>query len=138
MISPLSSAGINAANFTPEQVAGNSVLTESQKVAEMSRQFEAVLLRQILTEAHKPVFKSSMALGSSTAAVHQDMLINEMANQMTRGGGAGLATQLTKDLGRQFKAENDEAACEAATTRQARPLLSTEPTGSTSSARWIR
>lgn len=138
MISPLSSAGINAAHLTPEQVAGNSALTESQKVAEMSRQFEAVLLRQILTEAHKPVFKSSMALGSSTAAVHQDMLINEMANQMTRGGGAGLATQLTKDLGRQFKAENDEAACEAAATRQARPLLPTEPTGSTSSARWIR
>jgi Rod binding domain-containing protein len=138
MISPLSSAGISAANLTPEQIAGNSALTDSQKVAEMSRQFEAVLLRQILTEAHKPVFKSSMALGSSTAAVHQDMLINEMANQMTRGGGAGLATQLTKDLGRQFKAENDEAACEAAATRQARPLFSTEPTGSTSSARWIR
>lgn len=138
MISPLSSAAINAANLTPEQVAGNSALTEPQKVAEMSRQFEAVLLRQILTEAHKPVFKSSMALGSSTAAVHQDLLINEMANQMTRGGGAGLATQLSKDLGRQFKAENDEAACEAAATRQTRPLLSTEPTGSTSSARWIR
>ncbi len=138
MIAPLTSAGVQAANLTPEQVAHSPALSERQKVAEMSRQFEAVLLRQILTEAHKPVFKSSMNLGSGTASVHQDMLINEMANQMTRGGGAGLADQLTKDLARQYPADEGLAACEAEAARQDRNPLSTEPPGSTTSARWIR
>ncbi len=138
MITPLSNSAANAAHLTPEQIADSPVLTERDKLSEMSRQFEAVLLRQILTEAHKPVFKSSMSLGSAASSVHQDLLISEMAKQMTQGPGTGLATQLTRDLGRQFKAEAETEACERHDARHHSDALSTGLPATTASQTWTR
>ncbi len=138
MISPLSNPAVNAARLTPEQIADSQVLSDREKLSEMSRQFEAVLLRQILTEAHKPVFKSSMALGSAASSVHQDMLITEMAKQMTQGPGTGLATQLTRDLGRQSKSDAQTEACERHAARNQLNSLSTGLPAATSSQSWTR
>jgi flagellar basal body rod protein FlgG len=38
-----------------ENLAGNTALTEQQKIAEVSRLFEAILLRQILDSTQKPM-----------------------------------------------------------------------------------
>jgi len=137
MISSLSNPAVNAARLTPEQVADSPMLSEREKLSEMSRQFEAVLLRQILTEAHKPVFKSSMALGSAASSVHQDMLITEMAKQITQGPGTGLATQLTRDLGRQSKSDA-QAACEHHAASNQLNSLSNGLPAATSSQSWTR
>jgi hypothetical protein len=48
-------APIKAADVPIEQLAGNSKISDRDKVAEVSRQFEAVLLRQILQETRKSV-----------------------------------------------------------------------------------
>lgn len=138
MITSLATSAVNPAHLTPEQIADSPVLSERDKLSEMSRQFEAVLLRQILTEAHKPVFKSSMSLGSAASSVHQDLLISEMAKQMTQGPGTGLATQLTRDLGRQFKSEASTEACERHANPPQSETLSTGLPATTSSQSWIR
>lgn len=129
---------VHAAEISPDQLAGNPKLSEREKIAELSKRFEAILVRQILTEANKPVFKSSMALGTAGAAIHQDMLTNEMANRITSSGGLGLARQLTRDLSKQLKPEASEADCEAHATLAAKPLFHQEPVGSTSLPRWKR
>jgi flagellar biosynthesis/type III secretory pathway chaperone len=56
-ISPLPHT-VSAASLPLEQLAKNPKLSESEKIAELSRQFEAVLLRQILGEAQKSVIRS--------------------------------------------------------------------------------
>lgn len=93
---------VNATNLPLDQLADNRSLTETQKVAEAGRQFEAVLLRQILGEAMKPVFKSEFTGQSAQAGIYQDMIVNQMADNLTRSGGVGLAANLGRDLSRQL------------------------------------
>ncbi|MEN9573752.1 MAG: hypothetical protein RL514_1607 [Verrucomicrobiota bacterium] len=90
------------ANLSLERLAANQSLTEKEKVGEAGRQFEAVLLRQILGEAMKPVFKSEFTSQSAQAGIYQDMVVNQMADNVTRAGGLGLATSLNRDLTRQL------------------------------------
>ena len=86
-----------------EKLAGSKSVSESDKVAEMSRQFEAVLVRQILTDAQKPTFKSKLNPENTATSIHRDMMVNTMADQITHSGGLGLSQQLRRDLGRQAK-----------------------------------
>lgn len=85
-----------------ERLAGNRQLSEAAKVAESGRQFEAVLLRQILGEAMKPVFKSEFTARSAQAGIYQDLVVNQLADQVTGAGGLGLATSLNRQLTRQL------------------------------------
>lgn len=93
-----------AAGLPLEQLAQNRHLSEAQKVAESGRQFEAILVRQILGEAMKPVFKSEFTSGSAQAGIYQDMVVNQLAEQVTTSGGLGLATSLNRQLNRQLGA----------------------------------
>ena len=46
---------IEASQLPLESLAGNPNVSDKEKVGEVSRQFEAVLLRQILQDIRKPV-----------------------------------------------------------------------------------
>jgi flagellar protein FlgJ len=93
---------VDAADIPLERLAGNTSLTEKQKMGEAGRQFEAVLLRQILSEAQKPTFKSKYTDDSTASSIYRDMTVKQLADSMSRAGGLGLArtlnTQLTKQL----------------------------------------
>lgn len=89
---------VDTSHIAPENLAGNSALTEDQKIAEASRQFEAILLRQFLTEAQKPCFKSEYTEDSSEAGIYQDMVTSQLADALTRGTGVGLAQSFQKQL----------------------------------------
>ena len=93
---------VNATNLPLDRLAGNSKLSESQKVSEAGKQFEAVLLRQILGEAMKPNSKSSLGKSSAQAGIYQDMVVNQMADNITHAGGVGLAKSLNHELNRQL------------------------------------
>ncbi len=56
-----------------EHLADDKTLSKSEKIAEASRQFEAVLLRQILGSARKTVFKSAVSEESLSSGIYQDM-----------------------------------------------------------------
>lgn len=84
-----------------EQLAGNKSLSETEKVGEVSRQFESVLLRQILGQARKTVFRSTTNPDSMTSGVYQDMVTSQLADSISRSGSFGLARSLEAQLAKQ-------------------------------------
>jgi len=90
-----------AADLPLEKLAGNKALSEKEKVAEVSRQFESVLLRQILGAARKTVFRSKFNENSMASGIYQDMTTNQLADAISRNGSFGLAHSLEAQLIRQ-------------------------------------
>lgn len=99
-----------ASDLPLERLAGNSQLSEAEKVREVGRQFEAVLLRQILSAAQKPVFASSANPDSASTGIYQDMLSNQLADAISRSSSVGLGDSLARQLQRQLKVGNGGTA----------------------------
>ena len=100
---PSTQRQIHAADLPIERLAGNSHVPEQEKMAEVSRQFEAVLLRQILGDAQEKMFAASSNAGSVTGGVYQDMITNHLADSISRSGAFGLAAHLKKQLQHELK-----------------------------------
>ena len=81
-----------------EDLAGDKHLTEKQKIAEASRQFEAIMLRQILSESQKPVITSEFTDNSTAAGIYQDYVTNTLADSMSKAGTLGLAKVFEQQL----------------------------------------
>jgi len=92
------------------QLAGNPNISESDKVKESCRQFEAVLLRQILGEARKTVITSSEKKDSTETDIYNDMINNQMADSISRSGSFGLAKGLENQLVRQVLPKGGESS----------------------------
>ena len=95
---------IRASDLPLERLATSKEVDQNDKIAEVSRQFEAVLLRQILGQAQKPLFKNSLfGGGGTTNAIYQDMITQQLADRISQGGTFGFAkvlqTQLTAEYG---------------------------------------
>ncbi len=71
----------------------------------MSRQFEAVLLRQILASAQKTIFASSMNPQSVSTGIYQDLITNQLADNISHSGAFGLARSLEKQLRHELRTE---------------------------------
>ncbi|MSU62211.1 MAG: hypothetical protein EXS31_07425 [Pedosphaera sp.] len=97
-ISSIQTGNVKAAGMPLEQLAGNKHVSEKEKVSEVARQFEAVLLRQILTAARKSVIKSSINPESATSSIYQDMINESIADNISRSKAFGLATSLEGQL----------------------------------------
>lgn len=89
---------VDASHVSLESLAGNKSLSQDQKIAEASRQFEAILLRQFLSESQQPVIKSSFTDDSNTAGIYQDMVTNQLSDTLSRNGGIGLAKTFERQL----------------------------------------
>ena len=99
--SPTESSRV-AESMPIEQLAGNKTLSQSEKIAQASRQFEAVLLRQILGAARKTVFKSKAKEDSLTSGIYQDLVTDQLADSISRSGSFGLARSLQSQLQHQL------------------------------------
>ena len=96
---------IRAAEMPLEKLANSEQVSEQEKLAEVSRQFEAVLLRQILRQAQKPLFGGELVGSSSTNAIYQDMVTEQLAERISEGGSFGFARLIEKELSVQFAAQ---------------------------------
>jgi Rod binding domain-containing protein len=94
-------AKVNPADIPLEKLSTSKALTEEQKTSEMTRQFEAVLVRQILNEAQKPTFKSKYASTGVSSAIYQDMMVNQLADGISSSRTVGLAQELETQVSRQ-------------------------------------
>jgi peptidoglycan hydrolase FlgJ len=86
-----------SASSTPvplDRLAAHPQLQESEKIAEAARQFEAVLLRQIITAARRTVIPSDINESSTASGVYDDMINDQLATTISRTGAFGLANAL--------------------------------------------
>ena len=100
---PAIQSHVKAAEVPLDRLAGNAALTEEQKVGEASRQFEAVLLRQILSESQKAAFKSKYTDNSLAGGIYRDMTVHQLADNISKSGAFGLAKSLNKELTHQVE-----------------------------------
>jgi len=92
---------INASDVPLHDLAANKNIPDTEKVAEVSRQFEAVLLRQILQETRKSCVSPSSSADATTSGIYDDMINNQLADSISRSGSFGLAKSLQGELARQ-------------------------------------
>ena len=87
-----------------EHLADNKQLSDEQKVAEIGRHFEAILLRQFLGDATKPLFGANQkGISAAAKGVYQDMMVNTLAEQISQTGPFGLAESFTAQLTQRLK-----------------------------------
>jgi flagellar protein FlgJ len=91
---------IEASQLSLESLAHNKNVSDEDKVAEVSRQFEAVLLRQILQDIRKSVLAPDQG-DKTTNAIYSDMINNQLADSISRSGSLGLAKSLNSQLAHQ-------------------------------------
>jgi peptidoglycan hydrolase FlgJ len=89
---------VNAADLPIEKLASNPNVSDSEKVGQACRQFEAVFLRQIFQEARKTVISSSTNQNSSISGIYDDMVNNQLADGISSSGAFGLAKSLQAQL----------------------------------------
>lgn len=120
-LSALSSSTVRPGVVPLEQLAGNTRLSQDEKVGEATRQFEAVLLRQILSNARKTIIHSDGESESSVNDIYQDMVTSQMADAISQSGAFGLARSLQVQLRHQTL----EPASASSTSPAATPSLPT-------------
>jgi len=98
---PALQPSVRAADLPLEKLAGNSHVPEQEKVAEVSRQFEAVLLRQVLANAQKTHFASTVNTPSATSDIYRDMVTTQLADSISKSGALGLARTLSEQMSRE-------------------------------------
>jgi Rod binding domain-containing protein len=101
---------IKAADVPLKDLAGNKNISDHDKVAEVSRQFEAVLLRQMLQETRKSSVSPSSSADATTSGIYDDMINNQLADSISRSGSFGLARSLQGELARQVLPNASAAA----------------------------
>ena len=119
-IAPLQSRRVEAGNLSLDRLAASSQVPESEKVEEVSRAFEAVLLRQILSESQRPVFKSEYVGNSTADGIYRDMIVNQMAEDISKSGSFGVGKSLARALQPQSGAAKSVAP-ERLNARKAHP-----------------
>ena len=98
MAIPIHMATMSANHLAVEQLAQNNKLTEAEKIGEVAQQFEAILLRQFLNEATKPMFGQSEGMNPAQKSIYQDMITNTLADTISQTGEFGLAQAFRQQL----------------------------------------
>jgi flagellar protein FlgJ len=111
---------LDASQLPLETLAANSHISDADKVAEVARQFEAVLLRQILQDIRKPVLAPAQSDGTANG-IYADMINNQMADSISRSGGFGLAKILTAQLAHQVLPHSGAASATGLAPAQTAP-----------------
>lgn len=96
-ISPLQRQ-VRAADLPLDKLASSKQVPEKEKVAEASRQFEAVLLRQVLADARRPHFKAKTPDTAAINGIYDDMVTNQLADAISKSGSIGLAKSLASQI----------------------------------------
>jgi Rod binding domain-containing protein len=91
---------VDPSEIAPERLANNPRLTERQKIGEASRQFESILLKQILESSQKTVIKSKFSDDSTASSIYHDMVTTRLADSISKSGSFGLARTFEQQLNR--------------------------------------
>lgn len=81
---------------------------EKKELMEVAKKFEAILVHQMLKAMRKTVHKSDL-LNSFSLQQYESMMDEEIANEMVKHKGIGLADSLFYQLSRLEEASNQKA-----------------------------
>ncbi len=95
---PIHMSTMSANHLAVEQLAQNNKLTEAQKIGEVARHFEAILLRQFLNEATKPLMNGDDGMNPAQKGIYQDMITNTLADTISKSGEFGLSQVFRQQL----------------------------------------
>ena len=98
MAVPIQMATMSANHLRVENLAQNNKLTEAEKIGEVAQQFEAILLRQFLNEATKPMLSQDKGMNPAQKGIYQDMITNTLADTISQSGEFGLAQAFRHQL----------------------------------------
>ena len=115
---PIHMNTMSANHLSIERLAQNNKLTEAQKIGEVARHFEAILLRQFLNEATKPLMSGDEGMNPAQKGIYQDMITNTLADTISKSGQFGLSQMfrhqlMPRDLADELK-QAEQAKTEAA------------------------
>ena len=116
---------MSANHMAVERLAGNNQLTEAEKIGEVSRHFESILLRQFLGKALQPMFGSGGmggdGMNAATKGIYQDMITQTLADTISKTGEFGLAQAFhTQLMPRNLQAQEAAAAAAKLTEEKAK------------------
>lgn len=80
------------------EMMAKSKVPEAAKVAEVSRQFEAVMLRQVLEQSLSPVFKGMFDQTGAAHEMYRYFQADTLADAISSGGGFGLSPILESQV----------------------------------------
>lgn len=92
---------VHADQLPLERLAENSRIPEADKIREVARQFEAVLLRQILAQTRKSLHDDALGESKGSLGIYQDLINETLADNISRSGMLGLGSSLQSQLTRQ-------------------------------------
>jgi len=81
-----------------EHVDTSKANQDPAKIAKVSKQFESILLRQFLSESMKPLLQDG-----PSGQVYGYFLTDSLANEISEGGGIGLAHIIQTQLSHPHK-----------------------------------
>src|SRR4051812_43102721 len=94
-IPPLNTSLSTTQDISIDSLGSNKTLTEDQKIAEASRQFEAILLRNILQNAQKTSFAPKK---NAVSTIYSDMVTTNLADAISRSHSLGISQTVQRDL----------------------------------------
>jgi Rod binding domain-containing protein len=89
---------LSPADMPLERLASSKQLSEDEKLAGISHHFEAILLRQFLNEAQKPLLKPKGVMLGASHDIYQDMIVNQLADAISKTGTFGLANSFQAQM----------------------------------------
>jgi Rod binding domain-containing protein len=94
-LSPITSSGASLASLSPEvsMTGGSTALSPASNPQEVSRQFEAILMRQMLSESMKSFVEQGQA-----GQVYGYFITDALAETLTKAGGLGIRSVIEAQL----------------------------------------
>lgn len=103
------SASAAAAATAPAGTVHGKAPSPNDKLRRSTEEFEAVLLRQILTAAQKPMLSKPLLEKSQSAEIVRDLRTDRMADAISRTGSVGLARYLESHLRKNLSHQDAES-----------------------------
>ncbi|MDP7051823.1 MAG: hypothetical protein QF600_07850 [Verrucomicrobiota bacterium] len=101
MIQPTTTAAIGigqADKVDLARVVTNTTLSESEKLLVATKHFEALLARQILNDAYKPILGEGMGMKGVSSEIYRDMIVNQLGDAIGKSGAFGIASSMHGQL----------------------------------------
>lgn len=95
---------VDASAIPIDRLASSTAVPKEEKLRQVSRHFEAILVRQILNDAHKPVHGNGALPETATTGIYRDLMTEKLADTISKSGQFGVSRsfemQLTQQLTR--------------------------------------